>query len=405
MSFADQIFWVYPWDLTDTNPLERLKNIRRLGANAISIPFAHHSLRALAPHRQGNKVISVSAGLGFRPQPGEFPSPGIQPPHSVWATDQGPVANLADHAEKTGLRIKAWTVVFHSTPLASANPDSAITNCFGDRFIHALCPCAPKSREYALRLVRAVSSRPIQALELEALGFYGYEHLSHHEKCGIVFDLFHHFLFSYCFCLHCAKAIESAGLDTAFISEAFRQQMIAFFEGRAAPIGSAKQAKEEFGRLLGEAMATTLLRLRNQCVLSLLEEVRKIVPRDIELTVSSGLSPFEGSALFGAEPQQTLQIADRLQLVVFEPDDTSFRNRFETAIGCVSDGSRWVAGIRIFPPDVVSETGIESRLAFLHAKGFRAIQLYHYGLAPMHRLTTAARAMEKLNGETRDREN
>ncbi len=405
MGFAEQIFWVYPWDITDANPLDRLGEIRRLGAHAISIPFAHHSLRALAPHRDGNKVISVSAGLGFRPRPSEFPSFGIQPPHSEWATDQGPVAELASHAEKTSLRIKAWTVVFHSTPLASANPDSAITNCFGDKFVHALCPSAPRSREYALRLVRAVASRPVHAIELEAVGFYGFEHLSHHEKCGIVFDLFHHFLFSYCFCTHCTKALTTAGLDAEFVSATFRQQAIAFFEGKVAPVRSAKQAGEQLARLLGKEMAATLLRVRNQCVLSLLQEIRGIVSREIELTVSSGLSPFEGSALFGAEPQQTLQIADLLQLVVFEPDENAFRNRFETAISCVGDVSRLIAGIRIFPPDVMSQAAIESRLNFLRAKGFRAVQLYHYGLAPTHLLAATARALKELNGETRDPKN
>ena len=112
MAFTDQIFWVYPWDLTDTNPLEHLKQIRRLGGNAVSIPFAHHSLRALAPHRHGEKVISVSAGLGFRPRAGEFPPSGIQAPYSEWATDEGPVADLATHAEKAGLAIKAGRLYF-----------------------------------------------------------------------------------------------------------------------------------------------------------------------------------------------------------------------------------------------------------------------------------------------------
>jgi hypothetical protein len=405
MGFTERIFWVYPWDITDASPLDRLSEISRLGANAISIPFAHHSLRALAPHRNGNKVFPVTAGLGFRPRSGEFPSSGIQPPYSDWATEQGPIADLASHAEKAGLRIKAWTVVFHSTPLANANPDSAITNCFGDKFVHALCPSASKSREYALRLVRAVASRPVHAIELEAVGFYGFEHLSHHEKCGIVFDLFHHFLFSYCFCPHCTKALTSAGLDADLISAKFRQQAISFFEGKAAPVLNAKQAGEELELLLGKDMAATLLRVRNQCVLSLLQELRGIVPRDIELTVSSGLSPFEGSALFGAEPQQTLQIADLLQLVVFEPDENAFRNRLETAISCVTDSSRLIAGIRIFPPDVTSEATIESRLNFLQAKGFRAVQLYHYGLAPSHLLAATARTLEKLNGETRDPKN
>ena len=228
-----------------------------------------------------------------------------------WATDQGPVPHLATQAEKAGLRVKAWTVVFHSTPLAVANPDSAITNCFGDTFVHALCPSAPKAREYALRLVRAISARSVHALELEAVGFYGYEHLSLHDKCGVVFDLFHHFLFSCCVCPHCAKTFESAGLDTNFLAARFRERLLAFFEGRVPPVQDAKHVQEELGRLLDEKIAAALLRVRSQCVLSLLQEIRETVPSTIDLTVSSGLSPFECGASFGADPKETLQAADR----------------------------------------------------------------------------------------------
>jgi hypothetical protein len=85
-------------------------------------------------------------------------------------------------------------------------------------------------------------------------------------------------------------------------------------------------------------------------------------------------------------------------LVVFEPNEAAFRKRFETALSCVNDCSRWIAGIRIFPPDVTSEAAIESRLAFLQAKGFRAVQLYHYGLAPTHLLAATANAFGKLEG-------
>lgn len=402
MAFADQIFWVYPWDVTDTTPEDGLKAIRDLGVNAISIPFAHHSLRALAPHRRGHKVVTVSAGLGFRPRRGEFPAPGIQPFCSDWATDEGPVPSLVTEAEKIGLTVKAWTVVFHSTPLAMANPDSVPTNCFGDAFAHALCPSAPRAREYALRLVRAVSARPIHKLEVEAIGFYGYEHLSMHDKCGIAFDLFHHFLFSCCFCLHCTKNFESAGLNTNLLTTKVRERLMAFFEGKVPSIQDPKHAREELGQLLGEDIAEALLRARNQCILSLLREIREAVPKNIDLTLSSGLSPFEFGALFGADPQETIKSADRLLLVVFEPNETAFRRRFETAVNCVSDRSRWIAGIRIFPPDAASAHAIESRLAFLHEKGFQAVQLYHYGLAPTHLLAAAANAMEKFKGAARD---
>jgi len=398
MALADQIFWVYPWDLNDITVEDRLGAICDLGATAISIPFAYHSVRALAPHREGQKVVSAPAALGFRPRPGEFSASRIHPRWAEWATDEGPVPGLMPQAKKNGLRVKAWTVVFHSSPLASENSHSAIRNCFGDTFVHALCPSAPDAREYAVRLVRAISARAVHAIELEAAGFYGYEHLSLHDKCGVTFDLFHHFLFSCCFCPHCTLMFESASLDADFVAAKFREQLLAFFEGRVPQVKDVNPAHAELRSLLGETNAIALLNARSKCVLTLLQEIREAVPRSIDLTVSSGLSPFECGALFGADPQDTLATADRLLLIVFEPDETAFRHRFETALECVSDRSRWIAGIRIFPPDAASESAIESRLTFLHEKGFGAVQLYHYGLAPTHLLNAAATTMRRLKG-------
>jgi hypothetical protein len=397
MNFSDRTFWVYPWDVADGNRSDCLPEMRRLGATAISIPFSYHSLRALAPHHEGRKVFNTTAAICFRPREDEFPFPGIQPFCTEGAAEEGPVPNLSSIAESMDLQIRAWTVVFHNTPLATAHPDSAVRNCFGDVFVHALCPSAPKSREYALRLVRAISARPVHAIELEAAGFYGYEHQSHHDKCGIPFDLFHHFLFSCCFCVHCRKNLCSAGLGPDFISHRFSERLLQFFNGAVPHANCAEEAAARLSDLLGNSVAAGLLQARNECVLGLLKEIRDLVPASIELTITSGLSPFECGALFGAYPKDTLQIADRLLLVVFEPDEAAFRKRFENALQCHPDPSQWIAGIRIFPPDVNSREGIASRLNFLKSKGFCAVHLYHYGLAPNPLLHAAASAW--INGK------
>lgn len=396
--FKDRTFWVYPWDIADGKLRDRLTGICQLGASAISIPFSYHSLRALAPRHSERRVFNVTSALCFRPRGEEFLSSSIQPVYSEWATDEGPITGLFENAENMSLRIRAWTVVFHSTRLATMHADSAITNCFGEVFAHALCPSAPKSRDYALRLARAISARPIHAIELEAVGFYGYEHLSHHEKCGVAFDLLHHFLFSCCFCDHCRIALLSSGIDPDFICERFRARLSRYFDGEISTVNCPERAEAELRYLIGEDAATGLLRMRAQCILGLLQEIRNIVPRSIELTVTAGLSPFECSAQFGAHPKDILKIADRLLLVVFEPHDSAFRKRFQGALKCFPDSSRWIAGMRIFPPDANSRETIEARLRFLENQGFCAVHLYHYGLAPTHLLNAAARTWASSKG-------
>jgi hypothetical protein len=289
-------------------------------------------------------------------------------------------------------------VVFHNSPLATAHPDCVVMNCFGDVFTHALCPTAPKARDYALSLVQAVSRRPVDAIELEAAGFYGYDHLSHHDKCGIAFDLFHHFLFSCCFCSHCRQRLKAAGVDSDFVARRFRRRLAQFFEGKVPAISDAQQAAMHLNELLGEDVARAILRTRSETILGLILQIRKIVLPKIELAISSGLSPFEIGALFGVEPRDTLRIADRLLLVVFDPNRAAFEKRFEADARCFPDRSRWIAGIRIFPPDACSEDEVESRIRFLSEKGFGAVHLYHCGLAPRHLLAAAGRALKRPEG-------
>jgi hypothetical protein len=393
-SFPERTFWAYPWDLADGELNAQLERVRELGANALSVPFSYHSLRALAPHHSGRKVFQTQASICFLPGPGEFSPDGIQPVCSPWSTEEGPVVGLAQSVREQGMRLRAWTVVFHNTPLASANPESAITNCFGDVFAHALCPSAPRSREYAKSLARAVAARPVDAIELEACGFYGYEHQSHHDKFAVILDLFHHFLFSCCFCAHCRRSFERADLDAGSIQEKFRRRLASLFEGTRPAAGGTPQAA--LSELLGEAAAKALIEVRSATVLGLIREIRGVVPAGVEMTVSSGLSPFECSALLGAEPKEITQWADRLLLVVFEPDDHAFRERFRAARKALPDTSRWIAGIRAFPPDVAEESALRTRLNFLADEGFPAVHVYHYGLATNGQLRSISRAWRSL---------
>jgi hypothetical protein len=84
--------------------------------------------------------------------------------------------------------------------------------------------------------------RPVDAIELEAAGFYGYEHLSHHNKCRITFDLFHYFLFSSCFCHRYNLALRSSGLDPDLISGKFRECLLRFLSRKAFTVASAEHA-------------------------------------------------------------------------------------------------------------------------------------------------------------------
>src|SRR5207302_9336555 len=90
----------------------------------------------------------------------------------------------ATHALRAaGVAAHAWVVVNH-VDLPGPNA-FAVTNAYGDRYPWALCPAQDAVQEYAVGLAAEVTALPdIAGVELEACGWYGFDHLSAHDKVG-----------------------------------------------------------------------------------------------------------------------------------------------------------------------------------------------------------------------------
>ena len=83
-----------------------------------------------------------------------------------------------------GISVTAWVVVTHNARLA-ATGECAVRNAFGDVYPWALCAGSAAVREYASALAAEVAALAgVDAIELEACGWYGFEHGSAHDKTG-----------------------------------------------------------------------------------------------------------------------------------------------------------------------------------------------------------------------------
>jgi hypothetical protein len=72
---------------------------------------------------------------------------------------------------RAGLRVEAWLVLTHSSAVGATAPEVTVHNAFGERY------------PYALTLVDEVCANyDVPALMLEACGWLGFDHGSHHEK-------------------------------------------------------------------------------------------------------------------------------------------------------------------------------------------------------------------------------
>src|SRR5690606_27738025 len=89
---------------------------------------------------------------------------------------------LARLSRRDDLRVEAWMVLLHNTPLGRRHPDAVARNAFGDRYWYSLCPANPAVADYAVHLCCDLAEAyPVRGLVLETPGWLPYRHGYHHE--------------------------------------------------------------------------------------------------------------------------------------------------------------------------------------------------------------------------------
>ena len=262
--------YLYPWDVDgDPAAADRLAG---LGLTGVTLAAAYHAVRAVTPHHPGHRIVTRDAGIYFQPDPARWRDARLRPVGAA-PGDDGPGAfeRAAAALRAAGLPVTAWVVVTHNSRLADAG-ECSVHNAFGDVYPWALCAGSDAVREYAALLAtEAAALAGVDAIELEACGWYGFEHGSAHDKTGDVAGAAGgagDWLLSLCFCGACASAYREAGADPAELAALVRA---AADGGPALPgdvcamVDAARAAAS--GRLLTEVLAAVRAAAPGQPVL------------------------------------------------------------------------------------------------------------------------------------------
>ncbi len=192
--------YAYPWDLAEEGVESAVGRFRKLGLDTVTIAGSYHAGKFLRPHgRQGKVYFPEDGTVYFKPDPGRYGA--IKPVVNTMLADRDVLRELTASGNTA---VNVWLVLLHNTLLASAHPESAVANAFGDRYIYSLCPSAPDARAYALALTRDVTdSYAVSGLSLETPGFLPYVHGFHHEFALNAPNRWLDSLLGLCFCDHC----------------------------------------------------------------------------------------------------------------------------------------------------------------------------------------------------------
>ena len=205
--------YLYPWDV-DGDPAAA-DRVAGLGLAGVSLAAAYHAVRAVTPFHPGHRIVTQDAAVYYQPDPERWSDATLRP---VVAEPAGSFERAAGALRAAGLGVTAWLVLTHNSQLTTvADGLFAVRNAFGDRYPWALCPSSAAVREYAARLAAEVAALDgVDAIELEACGWYGFDHGSAHDKTGDVTGWAGpaaDWLLSLCFCGGCRARYGTAGAD------------------------------------------------------------------------------------------------------------------------------------------------------------------------------------------------
>jgi hypothetical protein len=230
--------YLYPWDV-DGDPAA-VGRIARLGTPEVSLAAVYHDVRAITPFHPAHRIVTRAAATYYLTER-RVPS----------SEHHGSFERAATELRDAGLPVTAWVVVTHSETQAAAHPGQTVRNAFGDSYPWALCCANPDVRAYASTVAAEVASLScVDKVELEACGWFGFDHLSAHDKTGTPSS----WLLDLCFCPSCQQAYDAAGVNPDIARAAVRS---AIDSGASLPDELDKALGGVRERLAGEFLRAT----------------------------------------------------------------------------------------------------------------------------------------------------
>ena len=292
---AELVMFTYPWDIAEQGTTSFLDAMVELGVNRLSVATCYHSAELIAPNRLKNVAIQAEPNVAHLPLQSKIFS-GLSIPEGRLAKQNPELFyDLAKGALERNIGLTAWTIAFHNSDLAQKNPETAIENCFGDKFSHGLCATNPMVQTYAKEMIEALCQTGyFDTVMVESLSYLLHEHGHPHELWGVRMDPHTRVLLSLCFCSFCMEKGKGLQLDGMALRARVASELKRTWNGQLSIERAEDDGKELAARLVYDADFAGWVRMRCDVVNSL-AQIMQI--RSIVLALSLNLAPPFGVGL------------------------------------------------------------------------------------------------------------
>ena len=375
--------YLHPWDLTWLEDRGGLQGLRGMGCTDVAFPASYHAGRWTTPVGGSSLVRTLEDGVTYF-RPGD--SYGVlQPMPSVTipATGASPLEECIAQAGAAGLESHAWTVLFHNTPMGQRYPESRAVNAVGDAYEYSLCPARPEVQELGLAMVRDVAAHPgLTTVEVEAMGYMGYKHGSHHAKSSFAPDPYLDFLLSYCFCDHCMAGLEGQLVECGRLRDRVAALLRAHLVDGDAMQQRTLSWQESFDQLtedLGRRPFLGMIRHRAQTYVGLLARLRSVMPSSVRLSVHLNMDPLFSGSQIGQPFNSIVSMVDEIVVTHYGESTQKMSEKWEGQKGI---GARTRVAIWPKAPEFTEDKDLVAVLNLVESWHLDGVRIYHLGLLP-----------------------
>jgi hypothetical protein len=367
--------YLYPWDVVGDPAAADL--VASLDLDHVVLAAVYHGTRALTPRHPRHRVMVADRTAAYFPvSDAGWRGAALRPEPADWLASADPFGQATVALRAAGVAVHAWAVFNH---VDLAGPvEHNVVNAYGDRYPWALCPAQDAVVEYALGLALDLAGLPgIEGVELEACGWYGFDHLSAHDKVGgVPLDDGAQYLMSLCFCGACDREYRAGGVDPA----ALRRRVCAVLDGRFLGTGTQDAGTPE--QLLGAQLAAAVAEVRqgvaDRLRAAVAARIRGMRP-ELSVLLHATPKPHATVAFTGVDPAVAARSVDGFVV--------SCWRGFEALPASLAAGGNAYASLLAVQAMGGRPDELPEQVASAQAAGASGVRLYHVGLAAAADLT------------------
>lgn len=387
--------YAYPWDIAEIDENDFAGFVKGLGLNTVTMAASYHAGKFVRPHGRNGRVFFPEDGRAFfRARPERYGA--IQPLPAKLVAEDDVLERLV---RRTDLKVEAWTVLLHNTPLGQQNPDAVVRNAFGDSYWYSLCPANPAVADYAVALCGDIAEGyPVSGLVVETPGWLAYRHGYHHEAMfmepnpGLEAGL------ALCFCPHCMRGALAEGVDMPALRKRVASHVDLLLGARQetpAAVGA--------GWLLHDIATDTelaaLIRWRMTTVTRLVERIRAALPSATTLhVIPSVQQPVSACWIEGSDISALATAAGGIEPCLYGSPQQAAAELAEIRHRTGPDASIR-AVLRPSFPDHPQEGSFSSAVHALARAGLRDFAFYNFGHMRTANLEWIGRALEEAGSK------